>query len=164
MPGGGKSTVGREIARRLDVPFEDCDKAIERRAGCSISVFFERHGEAAFRDVEAEAIASLVAGAPAVIATGGGIVLRAANRQLLRSRTRCVYLRASLDLLWKRVRRDRRRPLLQVADPEGRLRALSEEREPLYLQTASIVVDIDGLSFDRVIDEVLHRLAATPEQ
>ena len=95
-----------------------------------------------------------------MIATGGGAVLRDTNRELLRSRTRCVYLHASPEFLWKRLRRDRRRPLLQVADPEARLRAMSAEREPLYRETAGIVVDIEGRPFDRVVDEILQRLRA----
>ena len=131
MPGSGKSTIGKAAAGRLALPFADCDRAIERRAGCSIAAFFERNGEQAFRDLESEVLQTLVMQPATVIATGGGVVLRAANRDLLRERTRCVYLRASTELLWKRVKRDRRRPLLQVADPEQRLRQLREDREPL---------------------------------
>ena len=160
MPGGGKSTVGREVARRLGLPFADCDKAIEQSAGCTVATFFEYEGEDAFRDLEAKVLASLLDGDPCVVATGGGAVLRETNRELLRSRTRCVYLHASPEFLWKRLRRDRRRPLLQVADPEARLRAMSAEREPLYRQTASIIVAIEGLRFDRLVDEVLRRLSA----
>ena len=119
---------------------------------------FEHEGEAAFREREAEALASLVAEGRSVIATGGGAVLRPENRELLRTRTVCVFLDASHDLLWKRLRRDRRRPLLQVADPEARLRELSAERDPLYRETAHIVVDADGLSFDRLVDEVVRRI------
>jgi len=158
MPGGGKSTVGREVARRLHRRFVDCDKEIELRSGCTIATLFERDGEAAFRDLEAATLAALVESESAVIATGGGAILREANRELLRRRTRCVYLRASPGFLWRRLRRDRRRPLLQVADPEARLRAMSAEREPLYLETAAIVVDVEGLPFRRVVDEVLRRL------
>jgi len=158
MPGGGKSTVGREVARRLHRHFVDCDKEVEVRSGCTIAALFERDGEAAFRDLEATTLAALVEAESAVIATGGGAILRDANRELLRRRTRCVYLRASPGFLWRRLRRDRRRPLLQVADPEARLRAMSAEREPLYLETAAIVVDIEGLPFRRVVEEVLRRL------
>ena len=158
MPGGGKSTVGREVARRLHRRFVDCDKEVEVRSGCTIAALFERDGEAAFRDLEATTLAALVEAESAVIATGGGAILRDTNRELLRRRTRCVYLRASPDFLWRRLRRDRRRPLLQVADPEARLRAMSAEREPLYLETAALVVDIEGLTFGRVVDEVMRQL------
>ena len=158
MPGSGKSTVAKAAAKQLDLPYADCDQAIERRAGCSIATFFDRYGEAAFRDLEQEVVRMLVEEPVSVIATGGGIVLRQQNRELLRARTRCVYLRADHDLLWRRLRRDRRRPLLQVADPEQRLRDMSVERGPLYEQTASIVIDTDGLSFDRLVQEVVQRV------
>jgi shikimate kinase len=160
MPGSGKSTVGKAVARLLGLPYEDCDQSIERRAGCSIAAFFERNGEAAFRDLEAEVLQTLVNQSASVIATGGGVVLRAENRELLRTRTRCVYLRASHDLLWKRLRRDRRRPLLQVVDPEERVRRMSAERGPLYEETAAIVIDTDGLPLQRLAEEVVRRLAA----
>lgn len=148
------------MARRLELPFVDSDRVIESRAGCTIANLFEHEGEAAFREREAEALASLVEAGRSVIATGGGAVLRGDNRELLRSRTVCVFLNAGHDLLWKRLRRDRRRPLLQVADPEARLRALSAERDPLYRETAHIVVETDGLPFGRLVDEVVRRVAA----
>jgi shikimate kinase len=160
LPGSGKSTVAKAAAKQLGLPYADCDQAIERRAGCSIAAYFQRNGEAGFRDLEAEVLAMLVDEATSVIATGGGVVLRPGNRELLRTRTCCVYLRAGHDLLWKRLRRDRRRPLLQVADPEGRLRAMRVEREPLYEETARIVIDSDGLPFDRLVDEVVYRVQA----
>ena len=161
MPGSGKSTIGKAVAKRLALPYADCDQSIEHQAGSSIAAFFERHGEAAFRDLEADVLGTLVAGPAAVIATGGGVVLRAENRALLRTRTLCVYLRASPDLLWRRLRRDRRRPLLQVADPEQRLRQMHAERAPLYEETATIVVDTDGLPFDRLVDEVVRQVASS---
>jgi len=158
MPGSGKSTIGKAVARRLGLPFVDCDVSIERRVGCSIAAFFERQGEDAFRELEMETLASLVMGAPSVLATGGGIVLRERNRELLRAHTRCVYLCATTDLLWERLRRDRKRPLLQVADPQMRLRAMAAEREPLYRDTAELVIDTDGLSFHRLVDRVVQHL------
>jgi shikimate kinase len=158
MPGGGKSTVGREVARRLGRPFVDCDKEVEREAGCTIVALFARHGEPGFRDLEAKVLSALVDGdLPAVIATGGGAVLRQENRALLRDRTHCVYLQASPDFLWHRLRRDRRRPLLQVADPQEQLRAMSRAREPLYVETAHDVVEIEKLTFERVVETVLLR-------
>lgn len=160
LPGVGKTSVGKAVARQLGMPFFDCDHAIEQRAGRTVASLFASGGEAGFRDLEAEVLASLVRAGSSVIATGGGAVLRAANRELLRTRTRCLYLRASTELLWKRLRRDRRRPLLQVAEPEKRLREMSAEREPLYEETASIVVDVDGLSLGRLVDQVMRRLQA----
>lgn len=161
LPGSGKSAIGKEVARRLDLPFADSDRIVEQRAGCSIARLFERDGEPAFRDLETEALASLVEQGPLVIATGGGSVLRAGNRQLLRTRTTCIYLNAAPELLWKRLRRDRRRPLLQVENGEARLHQLAEEREPLYRETAAIVVDIQGLSFDRLVDTILDKVRAS---
>jgi shikimate kinase len=158
MPGSGKSTIGKAVARRLGLPFVDCDVSIERQVGCSIAAFFERQGEDAFRDLEMETIASLVQSGPSVLATGGGIVLRQRSRELLRARTRCVYLCATPELLWERLRRDRKRPLLQVQDPEARLRAMAAEREPLYRETAELVVETDGLSFHRLVEQVVQRL------
>jgi len=159
LPGCGKSAIGRELARRLRVPFVDSDRVIESRAGCTIASLFEHEGEAAFREREAHTLAALAGEGPSVIATGGGAVLRPDNRALLRSQTLCVFLDAGHDLLWKRLRRDRRRPLLQVADPEARLRELSAERDPLYRETAHIVVRTDGLPFNRLVDEVERRIA-----
>jgi len=160
MPGSGKSTVGEEVARRLDVPFFDCDKVVEQRTGCTIARLFERDGEAAFRDLESAALASLIDGGPSVIATGGGAVLRPDNRALLRTRSICIYLDAPAALLWKRLRRDRRRPLLQVENAEARLYELAEERGPLYRETAAVILDIDMLSFDRIVDTVVAHVKA----
>ena len=160
MPGSGKSAIGKAVARRLDLPFVDCDLSIEQQAGCSIAEYFERNGEDAFRNLEMETIASLVLSGPSVLATGGGIVLRDRNRELLRTRTRCVYLCATLELLWGRLRRDRKRPLLQVADPQARLRTMFDEREPLYRETAEIVIPTEGLSFHRLVDDIVRRLRA----
>ena len=160
MPGSGKSTVGEEVARRLDVPFFDCDKVVEQRTGCTIARLFERDGEAAFRDLESAALASLIDGGPSVIATGGGAVLRPDNRALLRTRSICIYLDAPAALLWKRLRRDRRRPLLQVENAEARLNELAEERGPLYRETAAVILDIDMLSFDRIVDTVVAHVKA----
>ncbi len=159
MPGGGKSTVGREVASRLRCPFVDCDKEVERQAGCTIAALFERDGESAFRDLEAQVLRDLiVSNSLGVIATGGGAVLRQESRALLAGRTRCVYLRAAPAFLWRRLGRDRRRPLLQVADPQARLREMSIVREPLYAEAAHDVIEIEGLTFERLVQTVLARI------
>jgi shikimate kinase len=160
MPGSGKSAIGKATAKRLALSYADCDHAIERRVGCSIAEFFAASGEQAFRDLESEMLATLVDAPRSVVATGGGVVLRPANRALLRGRTCCVYLRASAELLWKRLRNDRRRPLLQVADPQARLRQMHAERAPLYEDTAHVVIDTDGLPFARIVDEVVRAVEA----
>lgn len=159
MPGGGKSTVGRLVARRLGVSFADADKAIEGRAQSTIAAIFERIGEEGFRQLESEVLAELV-GTAGVVATGGGAVLRADNRELLRTKTHCVYLRVPYDTLMKRLRWDRKRPLMQVADPEQRVHDLMAERHPLYLETAFATVETAGLSLDQVVTAVVDSLPA----
>jgi shikimate kinase len=160
MPGSGKSTVGRHVARHLQLPFVDTDHLIEQRIGCSIREFFELQGEPAFRDVEAEVIDATTQAAEArVIATGGGAVLRESNRDLLRARTTVMYLRASPDDLARRLRHDTHRPLLQGAgDAVRRLRQLFAERDPLYRRTAHYVVEIQRPSVHALVNMVLMQL------
>src|SRR5512140_2461855 len=122
MPGSGKSTVGRQLARRLDLPFIDSDHEIEQRLGCPIREFFEREGEGAFRDIEESLIGELAQRPTGVLATGGGAVQRPANRQRLHQAGQVIYLRSTPEELFRRVRHDSNRPLLQVADPMRRLR------------------------------------------
>jgi shikimate kinase len=159
MPGGGKTTVGRALARRLGVSFADVDEELQLQARSSIAALFAERGEAGFRDLEVRTIAQLIDAGPRVIATGGGAVVRAENRDQLRRRTHCIYLRAGHELLWRRLRRDRRRPLLQVQDPEQRLRELCAERTPLYEETAHVIVDVDGLDMDTVLDRLVEQLS-----
>ncbi len=116
--------MGRRLGQRLQLPFIDSDQVIEQRIGCSIRDYFEREGEESFRDVEEAVIADLAATAHGVVATGGGAVLREANRHQLRAHFHVIYLRSSPEDLFRRLRHDVKRPLLQVADPLGRLREL----------------------------------------
>lgn len=143
LPGVGKSTVGRRLAKQLGLRFIDCDSVLERRIGEPIASFFERFGEAAFRDAEQELLREIVEGSAsegAVIATGGGAVLREANRRLLRDRTTCVWLDARPEALLERLGRNNRRPLLRVADPRARLMELASQRETWYAEASSIKV------------------------
>jgi shikimate kinase len=158
MPGSGKSTVGRQLARRLRLPFFDSDHVIEERLGCSIREFFAREGEEAFRDLEQQVLAELAQGPPAVIATGGGAVLREANRRCLREAGRVVYLRSSPEELYRRLRHDTQRPLLQVADPLGKLRELHAQRDPLYEQTAHFHVETSRPSVSRLVNMIVMQL------
>jgi shikimate kinase len=142
MPGCGKSTIGRQLARSRQLPFLDSDHEIERFLGCSIREFFDREGEPAFRDVEERVLGELLsASLPRVIATGGGSVLRPANRAALGAHATVVYLHTQPEDLARRLSRDTQRPLLQVADPRQRLRDLYAVRDPLYRGVAGIVVD-----------------------
>ena len=158
MPGSGKSTVGRQLGRRLGLPFFDSDHEIEQRIGCTIREFFAREGERAFRDVEEQVIAGLVQGPNAVVATGGGAVLRAANRQQLRAGGRVVYLRSSPDELYRRLRHDTQRPLLQVADPLNRLRTMYAERDPLYREAAHFHIETGRPSVSRLVNMIIMQL------
>lgn len=158
LPGSGKSTVGRQLARRLGVDFIDSDAVIERRLGETIRGFFEREGEDAFRDVEQEVIAELTSSANAVLATGGGAVLRQANQESLKQRSTVVYLRATPEDLLRRVRRDTQRPLLQVDDLPSRLRQLHEQRDPLYRSIAHFIVETGRPSVPMLVNMVVMQL------
>lgn len=158
MPGCGKTTVGKALARRMGLPFVDTDAVIETRIGGRIKDFFESHGETAFRDLEQEAIAGLAAHEPSVVATGGGAVLRQANRGQMRAMGTVIYMRASPEYLHRRLRNDRKRPLLQVADPLARLRGLYAERDPLYREAAHHVLDTHNLSLSLGVNRILMQL------
>lgn len=158
MPGGGKSTVGRQLARRLDTLFVDTDTVLERRIGGTIRDFFDREGESSFRDVESEVLADLIGTTDGVIATGGGIVLRDGNRRSLRDGTICIYLRSSPEELFRRLRHDTKRPLLQVSDPLTRLRDLFKQRDPLYTQAAHFIVETGRPSVATLVNMILMQL------
>ena len=163
MPGSGKSTIARALSRKLRLALADSDQAIEQRLGCSIRSYFDSHGEAAFRDVEEAVIDELTRrGASLVLATGGGAVLRPVNRQRLRERGTVIYLRSSPEQLFKRLRHDTKRPLLQVADPLKRLRALYDERDPLYRECAHFVVDTHGSSLPMLVNRIMMQLDLMP--
>ncbi len=158
LPGSGKSTVGRQLARRLQLPFFDSDHVIEEQLGCSIREYFEREGEVRFRDIEAAVIDELSLKPEGVLSTGGGVVLRPENRQNLRERTQVVYLNSTPDELFRRLRHDKSRPLLQVADPLGRLRDLHAQRHPLYRETAQHSVDTGRPSVSTLVNMIVTQL------
>ena len=158
LPGSGKSTAGRHLARRLQLPFKDSDHEIEQRIGCSIRDYFEREGEPAFRDLEEEVIRDLTQSGAAVLATGGGVVLRPANRERLRQHGQVVYLRSSPEELFRRLRHDSQRPLLQVSDPLERLRSLYQERDPLYQETCHFIIETGRPSVATLVNMVLMQL------
>jgi shikimate kinase len=158
LPGSGKTTVGRQLARRLQLPFLDSDHEIENRIGCSIREFFEREGELRFRDVEQDVLDELSQGAAKVLSTGGGSVLRPLNRQHLHARGRVVYLKSTPEELFRRLRHDTNRPLLQVADPLAKLRSLFEERDPLYREVAHFVLETGRPSVATLVNMIVMQL------
>lgn len=141
LMGAGKTTVGRQLAKRLGRRFVDSDHEIVSRTGVSIPTIFEIEGEAGFRQREAQVIAELAAESDLVVATGGGAILDPANRQAMSQSGMVIYLCVPPRQLFERTRRDRNRPLLQVADPLARLQALYEQRDPLYREAANIVAE-----------------------
>jgi shikimate kinase len=158
LPGSGKSTVGRQLARRLSFSFVDSDHVIEQLLGCSIREYFEREGEERFRDVEQNVLDELSQVPGSVLSTGGGSVLRLANREHLKARGRVVYLRSTPEEVFRRLRHDRNRPLLQVADPLQRLRDLYAVRDPLYRETAHFVIETGRPSVATLVNMIVMQL------
>jgi shikimate kinase len=158
MMGAGKTSVGKMLARNLGKDFYDSDQVIEARTGVKIPVIFELEGEAGFRAREAAVIEEITALQGVVVATGGGAVLNENNRHLLHARGTVVYLRATVNDLWNRTRHDRNRPLLQTADPLGRLRELYAQRDPLYHEVAHIVVETGSQSLKSLVMRLQHSL------
>ena len=158
MMGAGKTTVGRLLARRLKRPFYDSDEEIERRCGVRIPVIFDIEGEAGFRAREAQLLAELTALDGVVLGTGGGAVLAEENRHRLAARGTVVYLRATPEDLYERVKHDRNRPLLATADPLARLRELHAQRDPLYRSIADLVVDTGRQTVLALARELIEKL------
>lgn len=157
--GAGKTAIGRRIAERFSLQFVDLDQRIVEAAGISIPTIFEHAGEAGFRLRECEALADALAGEGLLISTGGGAVLDADNRALMRARGFVVYLQVGLESQLRRIGRDRNRPLLQTDNPKETLRQLSRIREPLYRQVADLMLDTDGLNPGQATASLTLKLA-----
>jgi shikimate kinase len=157
MMGAGKSSVGRRLAGRLDLPFVDADTEIEKAAGMSIPEIFSNHGEPYFRAGEARVIARLLEGGPQVLATGGGAFMNMETRSAIRSSGVSVWLRATLDVLARRIKRRTDRPLLKNADPTETLRRLIDERYPVYAE-ADLTVESREVPHDTIVDEIVEGL------
>ncbi len=162
--GSGKTAVGRQLARLLRLDFFDSDAEIEHRTGVDIPYIFEKEGESGFREREREVIDALTRLSNVVIATGGGAVLLAENRERLAMRGRVVYLHTSIEQQLERTRHGRQRPLLYTDDPEAKLRELMDHRLPLYHSIAEITVATDGRQVRVVADEIIQRLKELPAQ
>ena len=158
--GSGKSSVAREIAGKTGRRREDTDQLVIHRAGLPITAIFAAHGETHFRELESAALRSLAGQTGLVVATGGGIVTRDENRTALRSLGVVVWLTAREEVLFERVSRNRRRPLLHTADPRATLRELLASREALYRDCAHFIVDTSDDLHARVADTILRQASA----
>ena len=154
LMGAGKTTIGRLLAKHLDMTFYDTDHEIERRTGVNIPLIFEVEGEAGFRKREVAVIEELSQMKNIVLATGGGAVLMQENRENLKKNGTVIYLRANVHELWLRTRNDKNRPLLQNGDPHAKLEKLFAERDPLYRAVASIILDTG----DQPVNAIVHHI------
>jgi shikimate kinase len=157
MMGAGKSSIGRRLATRLAVPFVDADSEIEKAAGMTIAEIFSAHGEPYFRAGEARVIARLLDGGPQVLATGGGAFMNPETRAGIQAKGVSVWLRASLDVLNRRIKRRGDRPLLKTTDPAETLRRLIDERYPVYAE-ADLTVESRDVPHDTIVDEIVTGL------
>jgi shikimate kinase len=157
MMGAGKSSIGRRLAARLGVSFVDADGEIEKAAGMTIAEIFAAHGEPYFRAGEARVIARLLDGGPQVLATGGGAYMNPLTRDAVRTRGISVWLRATLDVLTRRIKRRGDRPLLKNVDQTETLRRLIDERYPIYAE-ADLTVDSRDVPHDTIVDEIIAGL------
>lgn len=158
LMGAGKTTIGRIIAKHLHKTFYDSDHEIERRTGVSIPVIFELEKEDGFRRREASVIEELCQMQDIVLATGGGAVLLPESRQQLKEHGVVIYLRASVHELWQRTRNDKNRPLLQNENPRRKLEQLFAQRDPLYREVASIIVDTGGQPVSAIVHQIEQKL------
>lgn len=156
--GVGKTTIGRLLAKELNLTFYDSDHEIERRAGADIAWIFDVEGEEGFRDRETHVIEELSSLNGVLLATGGGSVLREENRQKLQSRGVVVFLDTSLELQIKRTEKDKKRPLLQREDRVEVLEQLKQERHPIYDAVADVTVFVGDGSSRRVVNSILQKL------
>ncbi|MBP1317666.1 MULTISPECIES: 3-dehydroquinate synthase [Herbaspirillum] len=163
LMGAGKTTIGRALAKKLNKRFVDSDHEIEARTGATIPVIFEIEGEENFRRREAEIIRELAAQPDIVLATGGGAVLRAENRENLKKGGTVVYLRASINQILQRTGRDKNRPLLQTADPRRKLEELSRQRDPLYREVADFVVETNRPNVQFLVQTIISHLELSPK-
>lgn len=158
MMGAGKTTLGRQLAAALGRPFVDLDHAMEARCGVRVATIFDIEGEAGFRKRETAILDEYTRQPDLVLATGGGVVLAPENRDMLRTRACVIYLQSDADELHRRVARDHNRPLLQTEDPQARMMALLEQREPLYAEVAHITVATGTQPVSQILRKLVEQL------
>ncbi len=163
MMGAGKTAVGKALAAKLGAPFLDSDLAIEEAAQATIPEIFARDGEAFFRDREAEVIARLLSGPPAILSTGGGAYMAERNRRAITRAGVALWLDVDLETLWERVRHKDTRPLLRTPDPKGTLTDLYERRVPVYRLADLSVRAEPGFSIEETAARALTVLATRPD-
>ena len=163
MMGAGKSSIGRRLAQRLDIPFVDADAEIEIAAGMSIEDIFATRGEPEFRSGEARVIARLLEGGTQVIATGGGAFMNADTRAAIQAKGISVWLKADFDVLMRRIKRRNDRPLLKTDDPAATLKALIDQRYPTYAE-ATLTVQSREVAHEAIVEEIVAGLAGKLRQ
>ena len=157
MMGSGKSSIGRRLAARLDMPLIDLDKYIEGKAGMSIPEIFAEHGEPGFRRIETEALNEVIT-EPAIIATGGGVVVSAENRSILKANPPVIWLKGSPEFLYKHVAGDTNRPLIAEGNVLEKLRDLSESRKSLYEECSDLILDRDEIGRTNCVKTIIRFL------
>lgn len=158
LMGAGKTSIGRRLAEKMGLTFVDADHEIEAAAGKTIADIFAEHGETYFRDGERKVIARLMENGEQILATGGGAYMNPETRARIREGGICVWLKADLDLLMKRVMKRNDRPLLRTADPEAVMRRLIEDRYPVYAE-ADVTVECRDVQHAQMVNDVLRALA-----
>ena len=153
--GAGKTTIGRQISKKLSKHFYDSDHEIEQRTGVDISLIFEIEGEAGFRKRETEVISELVLLNNIVLSTGGGAVLSDENKKLLKNNGLVIYLKSTAEKLFKRTAGDKRRPLLQSDDRLGQIKKILDEREAIYIALADEIIDTDDSSIKQIVQNII---------
>ena len=153
--GAGKTTIGRQLAKRLSRQFYDSDHEIEKHTGADIPLIFELEGEDGFRKRESQVLQELLSIQNIVLSTGGGAVLDTENRKLLSENTIIIYLKSSAEKLYKRIADDKRRPLLQTEDRLNKIKQILEEREPIYISLANEIIETQELSIKQITQKIL---------
>ena len=156
--GTGKTTIGRQLSRKLSKTFYDSDHEIEQHTGADIPLIFDIEGEQGFRERESKAIEELVQFDNIVLSTGGGVVLNDNNRRLLSENGFIIYLKSSPEKLYKRTAGDKRRPLLQSEDRMNQIQSLLEQREPLYCSLANKIINTDNLTIKQILQNILDTI------